>query len=1010
MSDDRWRRIENHYHDALRLPPEQRAAFLEDTSRGDSELRREVESLLAEHRSKDSVFDQPAWKDLSPGGQSASRSEALLGSGAVLGPYRIAGLLGAGGMGQVYRAHDSRLHRSVAIKVMFPGQDARRFATEARAVAALSHPNVVPIFDVGHDSGVDYLVEELVDGESLRELLRRGPLAVARFRHLSVQIADGLAAAHRAGIIHRDLKPANIMVSRRDCARILDFGLATSGRAGSDEASISLSHSGPVVGTAAYMSPEQVQGGMIDTRSDIFSYGALLYEMIAGRRAFDRDTIAATLAAVLQDDPPPVEEIVAGVPHSLARIIHRCLCKDPSDRFQAIDDVRIAIDNLQEEIKPKVAVRPQLGGRSQAPAVRSIGFLAALACAAAVGIGLAVGGWLFYAHKPRALTNKDTVVLADFANSTGDPVFDDALKQGLAVQLGQSPLLNILPEQKVRSALKEMTRSPDEALTASVAREVCERTGSKAYIAGSIANLGGHYVIGLNAIHCTNGDALAREQAEAVDKQQVLAVLGKVAGRVRNKLGESLNSIQEFDVPLAQATTSSLQALKAYSLGLTKYAQGAQVGAARLFQQAIELDPDFAIAYGNLGRAYQHLGQDERMDEALRKAFALRNRTSEHEKFDISAGYYQFVTLQTGEAIKNCELWAQTYPLDFTPHRILGFEYGILGELEQSAREFRKAKELDPSQALPYAGLVFDYMALNRLTEAHAVYQEAQTRKLHFGRRPAYLLAFLEGDQNMMDAAHALVGQPGYENKALLEETKTQAYFGHLRRAQEVSRHAEDAALGEGDKETAAGIEATAALLEVLFGNSTAAHDHAAAAFSLGDRRTASVRSGDAIQPLVALALAGDLVLATKVADRLASDAPPDGLASKVWVPEIRAVIELKRGNPMQAVEFLAPVRSYEAGLLDNFLAAHLRGEAYLAAHRGQEAAAEFQKIIDHRGVVLNSPIGALAHLGVARSYALEGDTAKADAAYQDFLTLWKDADPGIPILIAAKSEYAKLK
>jgi serine/threonine protein kinase len=360
MSDDRWRRIEELYHAALGLPLEQRAAFLEDASGGDSGLRREVESLLAQHDSKDTVFDQRAWTNLGPNDESASRSEALLDSGAVLGPYRITGLLGAGGMGQVYRAHDSRLHRSVAIKVFFPGQDARRFNREARAVAALSHANVVPIFDVGHDNGVDYLVEELVEGEPLREVLRRGRLDVARFQHLAVQIAEGLAAAHRAGITHRDLKPGNIMVSREDCARILDFGLAISNRAGSDEATSS-SRQGAVGGTAAYMSPEQALGGKTDARSDIFSYGALLYEMITGRQAFARDTLTATLAAVLEADPPPVGEIVAGLPDKLSQIIQKCLNKDRRGRYQAIDDVRLALGDLENDTDLAIVVlnRPE---------------------------------------------------------------------------------------------------------------------------------------------------------------------------------------------------------------------------------------------------------------------------------------------------------------------------------------------------------------------------------------------------------------------------------------------------------------------------------------------------------------------------------------------------------------------------------------------------------------------------------------------------------------------------
>jgi DNA-binding winged helix-turn-helix (wHTH) protein/Flp pilus assembly protein TadD len=624
---------------------------------------------------------------------------------------------------------------------------------------------------------------------------------------------------------------------------------------------------------------------------------------------------------------------------------------------------------------------------------------AAIAAAAAIAIGLAVRGWLFSSSKAHALTNKDTIVLADFANSTGDPVFDDALKQGLAVQLSQSPLLNILPEQRVRSALQEMTRSPDEAVTARVAQEVCERTGSKAYIAGSIANLGGPYVIGLNAIHCATGDVLAREQTEAESKKQVLPALGRVAERLRKKLGESLSSIQKLDVPLAEATTSSLEALKAYSLGLSKYAKGDPAGAVPLFQQAIELDPAFAIAYANLGRAYQIVGPADRMDEALRKAFALRNRTSEREKFDISSVYYQFVTHQTDGAIQNCELWAQTYPLDFTPHRILGYEYAELGRTDQSVQEFRKAMDLDPSPSLPYGGLMLDYMALNRLTEASAVYQKAQARKLDFGEpvRIRYLLAFLEGDKEMMTRlATSLAGQPGHEHNALAMESEVEAYFGHLGRSEELSRHAEGATMDKGG--TTAGIEERVASLEALFGNSAGARQHAAAAWSLGAK------------PTVTLALAGDLVLATKVADRFASSTPPGSLGSKVRLPEIRAVVELKRGNPMRAVELLEPVTPYEAGWFDGFLAAHLRGEAYLAAHRGRESAAEFQKIINHPGAILCDPSGPLARLGVARAYALEGDTTKARAAYQDFLTLWKDADPDIPILIAAKSEYAKLK
>jgi DNA-binding winged helix-turn-helix (wHTH) protein/tetratricopeptide (TPR) repeat protein len=627
---------------------------------------------------------------------------------------------------------------------------------------------------------------------------------------------------------------------------------------------------------------------------------------------------------------------------------------------------------------------------------------AAIAGAAAVVIGLSVGGWLFYSRKAHRLTDKDTIVLADFTNSTGDPVFDDALRQGLATQLGQSPFLNILPEQKLRSALKEMTRSPDEALTAAVTQEACVRIGGRAYIVGSIANLGGHYVIGLNAINCSTGDVLAREQGEAGDKQQVLAALGSVAEKLRNKLGESLSSIQQFDVPLAQATTSSLEALRAYSLALSKYAKGDPASAILLFRQAIDLDSNFAMAYANLGRAHQLLGQDRLMDEALRTAFALRNRASEREKFDISAVYYQFITHQTEETIQTCELWQRTYPRDFTPHRILGYENAVLGNYEKSAEEFRIAKELDPSQALPYAGLMSGNMALGRLSDARAVYEEARARKLDAGElvRIRYVLAFLQDDkETMAQTLESLGRRPGFERIALDEQFGTDAYFGRLRKARELGRRMRDLASREDDKDELAEIEAHLAFLEVLFGNSAEARRHA----------TASLGFGEA-QPAMALALLGDISQTRKLVDKMSSHAAPGGFINGLWLPELQAAIELKRGNPMRAVELLEPLTAYEGGWTDRYMSAYLRGESYLAAHRGQEAAAEFQKIIDHQGVALNYLIGALARLGVARSYALEGDTAKAGAAYQDFLTLWKDADPDIPVLIAAKSEYAKLK
>lgn len=622
-----------------------------------------------------------------------------------------------------------------------------------------------------------------------------------------------------------------------------------------------------------------------------------------------------------------------------------------------------------------------------------------------LAFGLAAGSWTrLHYRKAHRLTEKDTIVLADFKNATRDTVFDDGLKEGLRVQLRQSPFLNLVSEEQTRQLLGMMNQPSDARLTPRMAREICQRSNGAAVLEGSITLIGTQYDLIIEAVNCSTGESLASTEAQANDKNHILDALGKASEEIRKKLGESLASVQRFDTPLAQATTPSLEALKAYSLGVSKFSRGDYAGAVPLFQQALELDGDFAMAYVYLGRSYSVLGEYERDKEPIRKAFALRDRASEREKFEIVAAYHEQVTQQADQTIQNCELWEQSYPHDAMPHGILGVENGGLAKYEQSAKEFRKAIDLDPTKALPYGGLMIDLTALHRFVEARAVYQEAQERKVDAGEieRLRYELAFVEGDMEMVARlAKSLSSESGYEGRVLSEESNTAAYFGHLRAARELSRRSEEKALSERDKGTAAAIESDASAREALFGNAAVARSHAAAAVKLG---------GDPAFYLMALVLAGDTAQATKVVDRIAAQTPPGGFIDKGFIPEVRGAIELKRGKPTQALEFLKSAAAYEAGWFEEYRPAYLRGETYLLARRGREAASEFQKIIDHRGIVGNEPYGALAHLGLARAYTMQGEDAAARTAYQDFLELWKDADADIPILKEAKAEYVKLQ
>jgi serine/threonine protein kinase/tetratricopeptide (TPR) repeat protein len=960
--------------------------------------------------------------------------------------YRVLAVLGGGGMGVVYKAEDLKLGRRVALKflpeeLVSDPAALKRFESEARAASALNHANICTIYEVEEHEGQPFLVMELLEGQTLRDLIAtmasaKPALELATLLDLAAQITAGLEAAHRHGIIHRDIKPANIFITDQGQAKILDFGLAKLSFAatvaadspstdhredgGSHEpkhepeslttSSPFLSRTGVAMGTAGYMSPEQIRGEKLDARTDLFSFGLVLYEVATGQRPFMGDTAQALHNSILNDALTPARELNPDLPLQLEAIINKSLEKNRDVRYRNAADIRTDLQRIKrdtESVRLPVATSAVAGtGRKLALGWKVFAPSAMLAAA------LASGSYVYFHPTPK-LTDKDTLVLGDFTNTTGDAIFDDTLKTALSVSLRQSPFLNVLSDSQVAKNLQLMTRPASTKLTPEVARELCLRADSKAYLTGSIGSLGSEYLLGLKAVNCRSGDSLAEELATAVSKEKVLNVLGRAASKLRRELGESLATVEKYDAPLEQVTTSSLEALKAYSVGMKTYKEKGPAPALAYYQRAIELDPNFAMGYSAVGGDYASLDEVGRASEYFTKAFRMREHASEREKLAITAHFYANVTGELGRAAQTFREEIESYPREANAYVNLALVYASQGEYEKAAEIDSQAIRLAPALDNALANLAHYSLALQHFAEARLIIREAQAKRIDdfYFHNVLYALAFLSADSAAMSEQQQwYADRSQFENWGLALASDTEGYSGHLGKARELTRRAVDSAIRADNKENGAIFQAIAAQREAAYGNATEARQKAAMALKL-----APASLGPESEATLAFAMAGDTTRAESLAQDLGKRFPLDTQMQSLWLPLIQTQLTLDRKNSASALNASQAASPIELGQIwyviniSCLYPAYVRGNAYLATGQGSAAAAEFQRILDHSGIVWNCWTGALAHLGVARGLAMQGNTAKAKTAYQDFFLLWKDADPDIPILIAAKAEYAKL-